>query len=410
MEERGLTAQQWRGNQIGLGVDVGSALTKIVLARTDRWGILTVDSADSVPTPESALHYGEIRDPDLISSVLHDYLQQAGIKFTRVTASSGRWGSVVRQISLPTMPQKELLEAVRWQAVQYLPGDVGDVCADFIPLPDSGSAFTSDEVEITDDAGQAVSAFSQTDVVVVAVRKNIVRSHIEALFGAGLEVQAVEVPPVADIRSIYGMGYLGSGGTRLGNRWAGHPVAVINMGHSGTDLIIYVDGVPLMARQLSFGGESLLDRAGRALKLRANVIDRHLFDIGRGIFVRDREIEEDLKEFLEVQYGSLYLSIRRSLEYFVTRSKRPVKWVFLGGGYAVLPGLRDSLSQYLNEAFSDYVFADDVLGVTEALPINVMVWARGNQGDGPASPVMDGLDPKFLTAFGLAIRDFQLVE
>ena len=404
--------RRWKANQVGLGLDIGSAGIKIVLVRTDRRGELTVEFSRYLQTPPGIVNLGEVQDAEGIGAVLRSALGPLKKKYRRATVSLGRNAVVIRHVSLPEMSQRDLAQAIRWEAIEYLGGTPDSISVDFIQLPASQEHLHVDESEILDDDFDRPADGNQINLVMIAARKHVVRSHLEAVKAANLHPQAIEVGPVADIRAVDALGYLALAATETGEgRQEPEPVAVLSIGHSGTQLVIFYEGYPRLVRKLDFSGDDVLDEMGRTLKLRASVIEKVLFNVGSDFVSNPDEIRDRIKEFLEGKQALLFMEIRRSLEYFVTRARQPVRRLFLAGGYSTLPGLREGLEDYLLGTFAEYLFMDPeteagdpgLKGSGGNQALQVLLWGR------PAGEkaFLEGLDPRFMTAFALAIRDFE---
>jgi type IV pilus assembly protein PilM len=217
----------------------------------------------------------------------------------------------VRSIDAPKLSDKELAEAVRTEVEQYIPA-----------APDS---LYIDYSQVTDTKGK-------TSVLVVAIPRKIVDSHVTLARMLGLEPVLVQTSS--------------SAGTNLFARdpQSGTPSVLVDFGSDSADITIF-DRNPVVSGTAACGGEQITKIISDAL----NVNEREAFIIksryGLTVSKKQAQIVAALKPIL----GLLTREIRRTIRYYGERSKSKgeIGQIVIMGGGANMPGLTDYLTDEL---------------------------------------------------------------
>ncbi|MCS7223945.1 MAG: type IV pilus assembly protein PilM [Armatimonadetes bacterium] len=216
-----------------LGVNLGNYSLKLVaLSRSGpRLSVLGLYTA---PTRE-AIVSGEVIQPDVVATEIRNLLSRArGIGRDSVLSIGGQSGVVVRVTELPSMPRKELLQAIPYEIDRQIPFQSGEAIKDFVLLKEP----------------EEVPQGGQIPVLFAAARSDLVDAYLAAVRQAGLSPIAVEVEPLAAIRA-----YLAFKGFYSDGEVPSDQVAIlVNIGHEGTE-ISFVEGTTLLlTRTVPVGG------------------------------------------------------------------------------------------------------------------------------------------------------------
>lgn len=149
------------------------------------------------------------------------------------TAVSGE-NVIVRILRLPIFDaSEESLEfAVRGEARDFIPFDMEDVVFDFQKLG-----------ELEHENSRVA------EVLIVAVRKDVIEERLSLLRDAGLEPVVIDVASFALCNAL----------SECGAIKAGEAVALVDIGGQTTSVAILRDGVTRFTRDLSIGGRNILD-------------------------------------------------------------------------------------------------------------------------------------------------------
>jgi len=159
-----------------IGLDLGSSYIKTVKLREVK-GSYELELFDIHPLPPELIVDGSIIDSLRLVESIKEMVKRAGIRTkATVTSISGHSSVIIKRISLPEMSEEELSESIKFEAEQYVPFDIEDVTLDFQILGPK------------EEPGQM-------DVILVAVKKDIINEYVSVIREAGLN------PIIMDIDS-----------------------------------------------------------------------------------------------------------------------------------------------------------------------------------------------------------------
>lgn len=167
---------------VGLDVQAGSVAATEVSSN----GHTAVTRFGTMPLPPGVVREGEVADAEQLTAVLKELFAQNKLaKSVRLGLASQR--VAVRLLRLPAIDDhKELETAVRFQA------------QDLVPMPLDQAVLDWQVVgHVNGDDGDRL-----LDVVVVAARREAVRSMVSALRGAGLRPTGVDLSAFGMIRAL----------------------------------------------------------------------------------------------------------------------------------------------------------------------------------------------------------------
>ncbi len=213
-----------------VGLDIGSSLVKVAEIRETakgpvlkKFGITRIDPG--------AIVEGVIQDVEGVADAIRSLFRTHRIKEKNVAISTGGYSVVIKTISLPTVSEKVLQDSIRFEAEQYIPYDIEDVNIDFQIL--GTSTFSPD----------------QMNVLLVAVKKDLVASYMELTRRSGLNPCIIDVDTFA-LQNIHET--VDTGGPE-------DVVMLVDVGYSKTSLNILKGNVSLMMREGSFGTAQIIE-------------------------------------------------------------------------------------------------------------------------------------------------------
>jgi len=166
----------------GLGVELGAALLKVVLLERTRDGDEVVAAAVR-ETPAGAIAGGRVLQPEAVAKSLRELLKSAQVTHKKCFLALGKQSVVLRTVQMPAMPERELREAVRWEAEKHL----------HFPLEEAVVDYTGVR-EIKSEDG------NKLELYLAATQKEVVHGYLEAATAAGLNPMAVDVEMFALLR------------------------------------------------------------------------------------------------------------------------------------------------------------------------------------------------------------------
>src|SRR4051812_32312464 len=202
------------------GIDVGNrALKAVKLVRDgDQY---RVDEFEVIEHETVLSNAGDNRET-LIQTALANFIQRhPGRSGVAAVGVSGQ-ASFARFIKLPPVEPKKIPEIVRFEAIQQIP-------------------FPLDDVEWSYQLFQSPES-PDVEVGIFAMRKDLVQQHIKFFTDAGLNVQVVQMNPLAVYNAMYYDDHLKDGTSMI-----------IDLGAENADLII-AEGEQIWMRSVPIGG------------------------------------------------------------------------------------------------------------------------------------------------------------
>lgn len=257
--------------------------------------------------PPEVIVDGAIMDSTVVAEAIRRLLATQKIKNKKVILSVSGHSVIVKKISLPQMSREELQESIQWEAEQYIPFDIEDVNIDFHLLQ-------SEEASIS----------SEMEVILVAVKKDKINDFVGVVRQAGLSPVIVDVDGFALFNQ-----YEFNFGTEPGSK------ALIDIGAAVMNINILQDGIHMLYRDISIGGNQYTEAIQKELKVS--------FDQAEGLKMGE-EVKgihpEDVAAIIDSVSEDVCLEIQRSFDYFTAMATNAtIDRIFITGGGAKLNGL-----------------------------------------------------------------------
>ncbi|KKM16158.1 hypothetical protein LCGC14_1688630, partial [marine sediment metagenome] len=222
--------------RVNLGLDIGTASVKAVELINNRNGyelknLIKID----LPWMQENIEK-EVITAKLIKDLIDKYKVNTGRVISGVKGES----VIVRRIRMPLMGQRETNQAVRWQAEEHIPYSLDQICLSFQVL----------ERNLMGEEGEYMS------VILVGVKKEAVRKHLQVLTSAGVFPKIVDVDALA-LFNVF----------QLSNPKDKDKVALLEIGHNSTSIVILDRGYPFLIRDINWGGFHLTQSVKKGLKV-----------------------------------------------------------------------------------------------------------------------------------------------
>ncbi len=316
------------GSKELIGLDIGSSAIK--LAHVKAVGVeFRVRKFGVFPLPPDAIVDGAIMDHVSVIEGIKTALRELKVKEKEVATSLSGHSVIIKKVVLPTTTPEELEESIQWEVEQYIPFDIKDVRIDFQVI------------------GPLKEDPSKMDVLLVAVKSDLVNDYISVVKDAGL------TPAIVDIDSI-----------AAGNAFElCHPVSdeqvpmVVNVGASFMNINILHSGVPLFTRDVPMGGGMYTSEIQKQLAVSFETAEE--LKVGK----KDAgERADKITEIMRTVSNILSTEAQRSYNFFsATYPDRLVTKVYLTGGAAKSAFLKEMLSEKIGV---DVVLFDPFEGLT----------------------------------------------
>lgn len=289
------------------GIDIGNRALKAIRLSQGPAG-LQIDDFDLIEHEQILSNAGDNREP-MIQAALANFAQRHELKGAPVAIGVSGQSSFARFIKLPPVEPRKIPEIVRFEAIQQIP-------------------FPLDEVEwsyqlFTDDKSPDV------EVGIFAMRKELVNQQLGYFAAAGLNVQYVQMNPLAVYNAMY-----------YDERIKGTTM-IVDVGAENTDLII-AEGETIWLRSIPIGGNKFTEALAAQFKLKfpkAEELKRNAATSKYG-----RQILQAMKPV----FNELVSEIQRSIGFYASNHQNSrISRVMVLGGTFRLPGLQKYVQQNL---------------------------------------------------------------
>lgn len=337
-----------------IGLDIGSSYLKAVQLKETRSGY-ELELFDMLPISPELIVEGSIIDAIRLTESLRELMHRSKAKAKDAVISiSGHSSVIIKRISLPEMSEEELSESIKFEAEQYVPFDIEDVNLDFQILGPK------------EEPGQM-------DVILVAVKKDVINDYVSVVKEAGLNTVIVDVDAFA-LENMYGINY---------EVEAGRNVALVNIGASTMNMNILRGGISVFTRDSSMGSNIHSD----ALQKEFNITYEEAERLKRGEPV-EKVKPEDATALIASASNEVFSEVSRSLDYFRSSAVHAeVQEVVLSGGCALIKDFPRLLSEKI------------VIQVSVAEPFKNIVIPKKFEAS-----FIEDMAPIAAVAVGLAIR------
>lgn len=295
------------------GLDIGFSSLKVMQIEVTAKKQLITGYGVTTFEP-GAIQDGVIKDPEVIAAAAHSLFDKnliGDITTRRVNVAIPASRTFARAMTLPKLDTKDLNEAVKLEAEQYIPVPVDELYLDYAIIQKR-----KDEIEL----------------LAVAAPRKIVDSYLTLTKLLGLE--AVSFEPTNEA------------GSRLFVQAENSdvPTVLIDFGSLSADITIY-DNALIVTGTAPGGGDNFTSSIAQTLnvtKQEAHIIKTKY---GLGVSKKQKEITEGLKPTLEL----MVKEIRRMIRYYEERSgtERKINQIVTMGGGANMPGLSEYMTNTL---------------------------------------------------------------
>ena len=332
-----------------LVVDIGSSSVKLAGVEHSTSGP-RISSLGMAPLPPTVIQSNVIQDEAPVVDAIRKLRAELGIQADQVITAVPGPAVIVKKVVLPAQTGSAIDSAVLAEASHLIPDSLDNVNLDY---------------QVIDwiDAG------NKMEVLVVAVKREIINSYAEAIRAADLDPVIVDVDYFA-LENMFELNYEASDG---------QPVALVNIGARYSSINILKDGRSTFTGDVPVGGAEYTDALSRQLGISPEQAEG--VKTGQRGGVDAATVEPVLGSVTEF----IVEEIQRALSFFWTAATdEPLGGIVLSGGSARMPGLADQLTQRLH------------CGVEVANPFRRVTIERGAdrkmiETNGPALAVTVGL-------------------
>lgn len=310
--------EMFSGKKKLVGLDIGSSSIKLAEVTSSSKGHY-LERFCEVPLPKGVIIDGILADATALSLKIKEIFKIAKCGRKGIVTSLAGNSVIIKKVTLEQMDETQLRDLIRDEAGKYLPFDnMDDVNYDFQIL------------------GENNYNPNQMDIVIVAAKKEIVSSYMEAVTAAGQSVEIIDVAPFV-LETLYGANY------EFDNE---EIVVLINIGASTTGLNVVKGGVSVFTRDFTLAGNSITESLQEKYKVTFEEAEKIKLE---GLPEGSEGDNLDLQNHILQLAQPICMEIERSIDYFrSTFGGEDIKKILLAGGSARIYNLAKHLSEMLN--------------------------------------------------------------
>jgi type IV pilus assembly protein PilM len=296
-----------------IGLDFGNHSVKAVQLKNLESEKPELVGFGSQPTPTGVINSDDEQHQKQLADALKVLHGDGSFRTKNIVAALPESSIFTRFLEFPGVKEKELQEAIHWQAKQVVPIPIDEVQMSWIVL------------------GRDESKNSYR-VLLVAAPKKLIDLYIGIINKAGLNPIAIETEAIASGRTIYKSSKI-------------QDAVMLDFGSQSTDMGIMTNGELVFSQSISVGSDALTRAIASDFSFEYEQAEEYKRNYGLDASQLEGKIYQSLKPIMD----SIIAEVRRGVEFFKTRTLQspPNQYLLIGDG-ALLPGLVVYLSQELS--------------------------------------------------------------
>ena len=316
----------FKKNEYLIGIDIGSSGIKLIELdlSAEKPALLNLGYA---PVSSDIFSNNAISKPEKIAEQIANLLESNAVSDKRAVTAMPGPSVFTKKIKMQKMAPAELAANIQFEASNFIPHNIDAVRLDYHILGESGK--------------------NQLDVLVVAVKNEIIDSFLGTLSLAGLETAVVDVDHFA-VQNMFELGYPED---------ISKTAALINMGARYASINIVRAGESLFTGDIPVGGKLFTDALMNELAINAETAEK-----------LKRSAQEDpqypqAKEVVDKNVEYVASEFNRQLSFFWNASgaEEGIDKIVLCGGGALVPGLAQELAE---KTGIECILADPLRGLS----------------------------------------------
>lgn len=345
-----------------LGIDIGSSAIKIVQIKKKNGRAVLETYGELSLGPYGGRGVGQaVQLPvDKIASALIDLMKEkeVGVSTRKCGLSIPFSSSLMSEIEMPNVSEKQLAVMVPLEARKYIPVPISEVMLDWSLIPKS-------EV-LENNEGPQAPAGDKLDVLVVAIHNDTIARYQSIVTQAGLDAGFFEIEIFSTMRSVLDETL--------------RPVLIIDMGAASTKLYIVERGIIRNSHTVNRGSQDITATLSQSLGItpeKAEIMKREVGLLGT---------DQNVTDVMSLSLDYIFSEINTVMLAFEKKYNKTISKTMLVGGGAALKGILELSKSNLKTE------------VELGLPFNKV--------STPAflDNILRATGPEFAVAIGLALR------
>ena len=297
-------------NEPTISIDIGSSSVKVISIDTGAHRPKLL-GAGVAPTPAGAVTNNTISRPEQIAGVIRSIMSSHDIIGSKATFSLPGSAVFTKKITIGYQPLKDLSANISFEASNYIPHSIDAVHLDYQVLHAQGK--------------------STMDVLLVAVKNEVLRGYLASVEQAGLEPVIADVDYFA-VENMFELNYPEEKTKTL---------ALINIGARHSTVSIVQGGKSLFTGDVGVGGRLYTDALCETLGMQPAQAEQAKAGVNVAGF--DESIVHETRDRTTEHLAS---ELHRQLGFFwnAAATDKAIEGIFVCGGGAQVPGLVEEVS------------------------------------------------------------------
>ncbi len=296
-----------------IGLDIGSSSIKVVQLRKKGSGY-ALQAFGMQPLVPQTIVDGTIMDQGAVADAVRQLWARLKLKTKDVAIAIAGHSVIIKKISVPQMSSEQLQNNIRAEAEHHIP-------------------FGRDDVEIDYHVTNPANSSGQTELLLVAAKKEVVADYIQCVRDASLIPQVVDVAAFASQNGFEANYTLDARET----------VVLINIGAAISNINIVRSGVSLFTRDVTIGGNAFTEEIQKQLGIAAD--EAEAYKVG-GNQTDDGVVPQEVMKVMDGVSEVMAGEFQRSLDFFLaTTADANVTRIVLAGGSAKVGSLHRAIER-----------------------------------------------------------------
>ena len=289
------------------GLDIGTSSIKLVWLGREK-NIYEYQSAFFAPSPPAGIQSEAALDHQEMAQFIKKYVLQAKITTNSVNVCLPEGQVFTKVIDMPPIAEKEMANAIYWEAEQYIPAQLDTMSLDWSILRRPFEATSAQKMQ----------------VLLVAAPLGLIKRYQSILELAGLSIAAVETEIIAVVRSL------------IASKTAPTSL-VMHMGSLSTSIAIIQGGVMVFNYSIPLGGIAMTRGIAADFGLSPTQAEEYKKVYG----LSDKNFGGKVGRAIHPILTEIVAEVKKAIAFYTEKYKNeaPISQILLTGGGAGLPGI-----------------------------------------------------------------------
>ena len=296
-----------------IGLDIGSSSVKAVQLRKKGAG-WSLQAFGMQPLVPQTIVDGTIMDQGAVADAVRQLWKRLRLKQKEVAIAIAGHSVIIKKIAVPQMTAEQLAANIRNEAEHHIP-------------------FGRDDVEIDYHVTNPANASGQTELLLVAAKKEVVSDYVQVVRDANLSPQIVDVAAFASQNGFEANYPLDPRET----------IVLITIGAAISNINIVRSGVSLFTRDVTIGGNAFTEEIQKQLGIAAD--EAEAYKVG-GNQTEDGVVPQEVLRVMDGVSEVMAGEFQRSLDFFLaTTADANVTRIALAGGSSKVGSLHRAIER-----------------------------------------------------------------